>query len=65
MNTVAEGTCWTKVVKCISTTPGLRGDMLNRHGIQGERLVAVDTVASVGLENPTLAVELMPAVLSL
>jgi len=59
MNTIAEATRWTKVVKSVSTTLRLRGDMLNRHCINCECLVAVNTVAPVCLENPKPAVELL------
>jgi len=59
MNTIAEATRWTKVVKRVSTTLGFRGDMLNRHCINRELLVAVNTVAPVGLENPKPTVEFL------
>jgi hypothetical protein len=59
MNTIAEATRWTKVVKRVSTTLRFRSDMLNSHCINRELLVAVNTVAPIGLDNPKPAVELL------
>lgn len=63
MDTVAEVTCGTKVVKCILTTFSPWSDMFNSHRLKHQGLLAVNTVATVGLENTTLAVEFPSAIL--
>jgi hypothetical protein len=59
MDAIAEATGRAKVVKRITTALSTGYDMLNRHGVNREKLFAVNAVAAISLENPALAVELL------
>ena len=61
MDAIAEATRRTKVVKRITTALSTGYDMLNRHGVNREKLFAVDAVAAICLENTALSVELIPS----